>query len=147
MIYCGSSNGFLHFWEREKLLSRGGRLKGHKLAVLCLATTENMVFSGSADTNICVWKREKGGDHKCLHVLSGHTGPVKCLAVEDERRLGMASRCRWTVYSGSLDKSVKIWRVSVETTEVERQQSSGLPPSSSSRPRSSSGQMFSRMRE
>ncbi|KAL8240656.1 hypothetical protein R6Q59_014011 [Mikania micrantha] len=130
-VYAGSSDGLLHFWEREKLLSSGERLTGHKLAVLCLAAAESLVFSGSVDATICVWRREKGGEHKCLCTLSGHTGPVKCLAVED------GSRCRWTVYSGSLDKSVKIWRVSVEPADGERQQ----------RARSSSGQIFSRMRE
>ncbi|KAJ0551248.1 putative [Myosin heavy-chain] kinase transcription factor WD40-like family [Helianthus annuus] len=143
VVYCGSSDGFLYFWEREKLLSRAGSLKGHKMAVLCLAAAGDLVFSGSVDTNICVWRREKGGEHKCLCVLSGHTGPVKCLAVEDERGMGSVCRCRWTVYSGSLDKSVKIWSVSTETAEGERPQQ----PSGSSRAKSSSGQIFSRMRE
>ncbi|KAK9071738.1 hypothetical protein SSX86_008167 [Deinandra increscens subsp. villosa] len=140
MVYCGSSDGFLHFWERDALLSRGRSLKGHRLAILCLATIESLVFSGSADTDICVWRWEKAAGHKCLCVLSGHTGPVKCLAVEDDRR----ARCRWTVYSGSLDKSVKIWRVSTDPVDGERQQP---PSSSSSRARNSSGQIFSRMRE
>ncbi|XP_024976027.1 protein JINGUBANG-like [Cynara cardunculus var. scolymus] len=151
VVYGGSSDGFLHFWEREKLWSRGGLLRGHKLAVLCLTAAGNLVFSGSADTNICVWKREEGGEHKCLYMLTGHSGPVKCLAVEDERR-GSVCQCSnriWTVYSGSLDKSVKIWRVSTEkAAEVESQQAAAAaaaqrPSSSSSRPISSSGQMLS----
>ncbi|XP_023728953.1 protein JINGUBANG [Lactuca sativa] len=151
VLYCGSSDGFLHFWERERLLSRGGLLRGHKLAVLCLAAAGNLVFSGSADTNICVWRREGGGEHKCLYMLSGHTGPVKCLAVEDERRVGMAvSRCNnsnrvWTVYSGSLDKSVKVWRVSTETETKSRQPTASAP--SHHRRSSSSGQIFARRRD
>ncbi|KAL4577381.1 hypothetical protein LXL04_013490 [Taraxacum kok-saghyz] len=148
VLYCGSSDGLLHFWERERLLTRGGLLRGHKLAVLCLAAAGNLVFSGSADTNICVWRREEGGEHKCLYMLSGHTGPVKCLAVEDERRVGVAvNRCNsnrvWTVYSGSLDKSVKVWRVCTETETESRQPA----PAPSHRRRSSSGQIFLRMRE
>ncbi|CAL1389308.1 unnamed protein product [Linum trigynum] len=117
VVYCGSSDGLVNFWEGEKQLSHGGALRGHKLAVLCLATAGSLVFSGSADKTICVWRRElSGGDHVCLSVLTGHSGPVKCLAVEEEeeddaRDAGGESDQRWILYSGSLDRSVKIWRV------------------------------------
>ncbi|CAL5324732.1 unnamed protein product [Camellia sinensis] len=115
MVYCGSSDGLVKFWQRDMLLSNGGMLRGHKLAVLCLATAGNLVFSGSADTRICVWVREAEGEHGCLAVLTGHDGPVKCLAVEEEQGRGGGGRRserHWILYSGSLDKSVKIWRVS-----------------------------------
>nr|XP_043614525.1 protein JINGUBANG-like [Erigeron canadensis] len=110
-VYCGSSDGIVNFWEREKQLSHGGVIKGHKLAVLCLAVAGNLVFSGSADKTICVWKREGCTPiHTCLSVLTGHTGPVKCVAVEKEGE--SSSGGKWVVYSGSLDKSVKVWSVS-----------------------------------
>ncbi|XP_052196977.1 protein JINGUBANG-like [Diospyros lotus] len=118
VLYSGSSDGLVNFWERENFLSHGGVLRGHKLAVLCLAAAGNLVFSGSADTKICVWMRELGGDHVCLSVLTGHGGPVKCLAVEEDRQGGEGDRC-CIVYSGSLDKSVKIWRVSPEMSGKE----------------------------
>ncbi|KAK6115421.1 hypothetical protein DH2020_007690 [Rehmannia glutinosa] len=112
VVYSGSSDGLVNFWELEKQLSHGGVLKGHKLAVLCLAAAGNLVFSGSADKTICVWRRE-GAVHTCLSVLTGHTGPVKCLAVEkDKDSDGGAGNNKWMVYSGSLDKSVKVWSVS-----------------------------------
>ncbi|KAK3011723.1 hypothetical protein RJ639_012286 [Escallonia herrerae] len=122
VLYCGLSDGLLNFWEREKLLSHGGILRGHKLAVLCLAAAGNLVFSGSADTTICVWRREDG-DHACLSVLNGHSGPVKCLAVEEDRGLGGGGGGdrRWTLYSGSLDKSVKIWRISAQMSATQSQ--------------------------
>ncbi|GAB2224890.1 hypothetical protein Droror1_Dr00005668 [Drosera rotundifolia] len=107
LVYCGSSDGLVNFWEREKNLAHGGVLRGHKLAVLCLAAKGCLVFSGSADKNICIWRRD-GTVHTCLSVLSGHTGPVKCLAVEEDKE---KKEPRWTVYSGSLDKSVKVWSV------------------------------------
>jgi hypothetical protein len=54
-------------------------------------------------------------------VLTGHTGPFTCVAMhqqeeeeeeeEEEDDEGAAPR-RWVVYSGSLDGSVKVWRVS-----------------------------------
>ncbi|KAL5562541.1 hypothetical protein UlMin_032288 [Ulmus minor] len=117
IVYCGSSDGLVNFWERAKHLSHGGVLKGHKLAVLCLATAGNLVFSGSADKNICVWRREASGAHSCLSVLTGHTGPVKCLAVEVDQSNKEEDQ-RWIVYSGSLDKSVKVWRVSEHVPEL-----------------------------
>ncbi|GJX36287.1 JINGUBANG-like protein [Tanacetum coccineum] len=109
VVYCGSSDGIVNFWEREKQLSHGGVLKGHRLAVLCLAVAGNLVFSGSADKTICVWKRE-GSIHTCISVLTGHTGPVKCVAVEKEAESSNGGKL--VVYSGSLDKSVKVWSVS-----------------------------------
>ncbi|KAK8491604.1 hypothetical protein V6N13_110236 [Hibiscus sabdariffa] len=112
VLYCGSSDGLVNFWEREKHLSHGRILRGHKMAVLCLATSGNLVFSGSADGSVCVWRREEGGAHKCLQVLTGHTGPVKCLAVEEDDRTSTKIHSKWIVYSGSLGKSVKVWRVS-----------------------------------
>ncbi|KAI3446052.1 hypothetical protein Pfo_002717 [Paulownia fortunei] len=111
-LYAGSSDGLVSFWEREKhFMSYGGVLRGHKLAVLCLAVGGNLVLSGSADNSICVWRRDGGGVHSCVAVLTGHNGPVKCLAVEKDAG-GEDSDKRWIVYSGSLDKSVKVWRVS-----------------------------------
>ncbi|XP_071930820.1 protein JINGUBANG-like [Coffea arabica] len=111
-VYAGSSDGLVNFWEREKhFISHGGLLRGHKMAVLCLAAAGNLVFSGSADRSICVWRREEGGIHTCISVLTGHNGPVKCLAVGKEEGDCDASDQRWTLYSGSLDNSVKVWRV------------------------------------
>lgn len=119
-VYAGSSDGLVNFWECQKnTLTHGGVLRGHKLAVLCLATAGSLLLSGSADKSICVWRREGGGIHTCLSVLYGHTGPVKCLAVqgrceeeEEEQEGGDRNEQEWIVYSGSLDNSVKLWRVS-----------------------------------
>ncbi|CAE6075719.1 unnamed protein product [Arabidopsis arenosa] len=113
LVYCGSSDGTVNFWERENNMKNGGVLKGHKLAVLCLVAAGNLMFSGSADLGIRVWRRPEGGcgEHVCLSVLTGHAGPVKCLAVERDQESASGER-RWIVYSGSLDRSVKMWRVS-----------------------------------
>ncbi|KAK6136789.1 hypothetical protein DH2020_029459 [Rehmannia glutinosa] len=127
-LYAGSSDGLVSFWEREKhFMSYGGVLRGHKLAVLCLAVGGNLVLSGSADNSICVWRRDFGGDHSCVAVLSGHSGPVKCLAVEKDAAGGGGGEesgddKRWIVYSGSLDKSVKVWRVSERALRLEELQ-------------------------
>ncbi|CAJ2679142.1 unnamed protein product [Trifolium pratense] len=122
VLYCGSSDGLVNFWERQQKnnLTHGGVLKGHKLAVLCMATAGNLVFSGSADKNVCVWKRDESGTHLCLSVLTGHTGPVKCIAIEEheEEVVREENNQRWIIYTGSLDKSVKVWRVSEQAPEL-----------------------------
>ncbi|CAN8288588.1 unnamed protein product [Cochlearia groenlandica] len=109
-VYSGSSDGAVNYWEmggdEKKVLKHCGVLKKHRLAVLCLAAANEFVFSGGADKRICVWRRE-GKVHTCVSVLTGHTGPVKCLAVVEPREEDRGL----VVYSGSLDKSVKVWRV------------------------------------
>ena len=112
LLYSGSWDKTFKVWRiADGKFSHGGVLRGHKMAVLCLAAAGSLVFSGSADKTICVWRREEGV-HICLSVLSGHTGPVKCLAVERDGGGPFMGNLRCIVYSGSLDKSVKVWRVS-----------------------------------
>ncbi|KAJ8644824.1 hypothetical protein MRB53_006572 [Persea americana] len=111
-LYSGSSDGFVNYWEKEALSGRynhSGFLQGHRFAVLCLATIEKLVFSGSEDTTIRVWRRaEASGFHSCLAVVEGHRGPVKCLAA----CLEMEKVVRGVlVYSASLDRMVKVWRI------------------------------------
>ncbi|KAJ4868590.1 Transducin/WD40 repeat-like superfamily protein [Raphanus sativus] len=116
VVYCGSSDGTVNFWEGKKYLSHGGALRGHRMAVLCLAVAGSLVLSGGGDKNICVWRRNGDGMHTCLSVLMDHVGPVKCLtAVEEGEEYGEG---RWIVYSGSLDKSVKVWRVKETASSV-----------------------------
>ncbi|KAG6495579.1 protein JINGUBANG-like [Zingiber officinale] len=129
IVYCGSSDGLVNFWEGEMQLAHRGVLRGHNMAVLCLVASGSLLVSGSADKNICVWRRY-GVVHNCLSVLSGHTGPVKCLAMVSEGEAeepgggdgdagaeGDVGAESWIVYSGSLDKSVKVWRVSEGPSE------------------------------
>ncbi|CAL9081036.1 unnamed protein product [Musa textilis] len=118
-VYCGSSDGVVNHWQREGRggpLASGGALRGHRMAVLCLAAAGSIVASGSADKTVRVWRRdERSGAHGAVAVLSGHAGPIKCLAVEAEAeeqgREDRAGGRRYMVHSGSLDKSIKIWRV------------------------------------
>ncbi|CAD6267187.1 unnamed protein product [Miscanthus lutarioriparius] len=117
VVYVGSSDGAVSHWQWRRGAApgaaprNGGALRGHKMAVLCLAVAGRVVVSGSADRTINVWRREEGADHARLAVLTGHTGPVKCVAMDEEEVDDAAPR-RWVVYSGSLDGSVKVWRVS-----------------------------------
>ncbi|KAJ0961060.1 hypothetical protein J5N97_000961 [Dioscorea zingiberensis] len=118
VVYAGSSDGVVNFWEwRRGRLEHGGALRGHRMAVLCLATAGRLVISGSADKTVCVWRRGDDGAHVKLALLTAHEGPVKCLAVEEDRSGGGDGEVSWVVYSGSLDRSVKVWRVTEKEPE------------------------------
>ncbi|PUZ37928.1 hypothetical protein GQ55_9G157300 [Panicum hallii var. hallii] len=133
-VYVGSSDGLVTCWRwglnGEPRL--GGVLVGHRMAVMCLAVSGRVVVSGSADRTLCVWRRDgddRGADHQhCQHVrlavLAGHTGPVKCVAVAsaddgDSYGAAVGGERRFVVYSGSLDGSVKVWRLSEDRPLVE----------------------------
>ena len=122
ILYAGCSDGCINFWEQQRISCRynhGGFLRGHRFGVLCLAVLENLVISGSEDTTIRIWRREEGSIyHECLTVMEGHRGPIRCLAVcleVVEIALG------FLVYSASLDKTFKVWRVKIlpETKKAE----------------------------
>lgn len=113
-VYGGESDGYLMGWEKEK--EREWKLvvevKAHQLAVLCLSFMGDILCSGSADKSICLWRREHLNDglrgELCkVGVIRGHEGPIKCLQ--------SSSNCfggGFMLYSGSLDKSLRVWWVS-----------------------------------
>ncbi|CAL5359739.1 unnamed protein product [Camellia sinensis] len=113
-LYSGSVDGFINFWEKEKLSSRfnhGGFLQGHRFEVLCLVAIEKLIFSGSEDTTIRVWRREEGSCfHECLAVLDAHRGPVRFLAASLEIEKVVMG---FLVYSASLDQTFKVWRIKI----------------------------------
>jgi WD40 repeat protein len=122
-VYVGSSDGLVTCWrwglDVDAQPTHAGVLAGHGMGVLCLAVSGRVVVSGSADGTLCVWRRDDDDDeqkgHARLAVLVGHTGPVKCVAVAaDEDCYDADGERRFVVYSGSLDGSVKVWRLSEE---------------------------------
>ena len=90
-------------------------MQGHHFTVLCLVAIRELVFSGSEDATIRVWRREEGNCfHSCFAVIEGHHGPVRCLAVSLETESGVKGLL---VYSASLDQTFKVWRVKVFPSE------------------------------
>ncbi|KAJ1488802.1 WD40-repeat-containing domain protein [Baffinella frigidus] len=60
-----------------------------------------LAVSGSADETVKIWRlgqSEDGPPLECIDTLSGHKGPISCLAV-----------CQDAVLSGSLDKTIVVW--------------------------------------
>ncbi|XP_020518350.1 protein JINGUBANG [Amborella trichopoda] len=128
-LYAGCSDGYVHFWVRACFSGQmqfGGVLRGHKHVVMCLACVGQFVVSGSADSTIRVWYRDRENFHICLGVLEGHIGPVKCLVAvldgdgdgdgddgdegnNDNNDDSGGRGCK--VYSGSVDGVLKVWQV------------------------------------
>ncbi|XP_047977677.1 protein JINGUBANG-like [Salvia hispanica] len=108
-VYGGGSDGSLMGWSCGEGWRGVCDVRAHETAVLCLCLMgERMMCSGSADKSVCVWRREVGGG-VCRHmVIRGHQGPVKCLQASPLRVGGGGG---FMLYSGSLDKSLRVWWV------------------------------------
>lgn len=112
LVYGGGSDGRVMGWERD-----GRRdswrlvcdVRGHEMAVLCLCSMGEFVCSGSADKSIGVWRRDRGGGLWRVGVIRGHEGPVKCLQAS-WYSVGEG----FMLYSGGLDKSLRVWWVPKE---------------------------------
>ncbi|RVW69454.1 Protein JINGUBANG [Vitis vinifera] len=84
VLYGGCTDGYIHYWQKgwfSGQLQYGGALQGHTHAG---------------------WTREQDGQHKCLAVLQGHRGPVRCVSVLPARaRDDGEDGC--SICTGSLD--------------------------------------------
>ncbi|GAB2297645.1 hypothetical protein Dimus_031734 [Dionaea muscipula] len=119
LVYAGGSDGHVMGWAAGKQLdsAAGGwnwelvfETRAHEMAALCMCIVGEYVCSGSADKSICVWKRDRDGSglHR-VGILRGHRGPVKCLQASSSCVGG-----GFLLYSGSLDKSLRVWWVPIE---------------------------------
>lgn len=114
-VYGGGSDGYVMGWEYcgfegESNWKVVSETKANEMAVLCMCMMGGGEFlcTGSADKRIGIWKREAFGRLCKVGVISGHEGPVKCLqASSSNYRIGGG----FLLYSGSLDRSVRVWWV------------------------------------
>nr|XP_027114026.1 protein JINGUBANG-like isoform X1 [Coffea arabica] len=107
LVYGGGSDGYVLGWLGNKLFDSWRvicEVKAHEMAVLCMCLMGEFLCCGSADRSISIWKREINGGLFRFGVIKGHEGPVKCLQA--------SPRCvggGFMLYSGSLDKSLRVW--------------------------------------
>ncbi|MCE3050595.1 hypothetical protein HAX54_047634 [Datura stramonium] len=115
-VYGGGSDGYLMGWMGNKNLDSWKlvcEVKAHGMAVLCMCLMMGeFLCSGSADKSICIWKREINGGLFKFGVIKGHEGPVKCLQASPGSVGG-----GFMLYSGSLDKSLRVWWIPKYTDE------------------------------
>lgn len=70
-------------------------MHGHNDIVQCIATQNNLLFTGSKDKSIICWDTNTG---LCIRRFEGHRQPVKSITVDKN-----------LLYSASSDKTVKQW--------------------------------------
>ncbi|KAK2351584.1 protein JINGUBANG [Trifolium repens] len=113
-VYGGGSDGYVICYEKINGLENFEdwkmvfETKAHEMAVLCMCLMSDYLCTGSADKSIGIWKRESFGKICKVGVIIGHEGPVKCLQGSLSNRIGDG----FLLYSGSLDRSVRVWWVS-----------------------------------
>ncbi|XP_044487495.1 protein JINGUBANG-like [Mangifera indica] len=113
VLYSGACDRSILVWEKEESgnMELVGALRGHTKSILCIAVVSDLVLSGSADKTIRIW-RGIDRNYSCLAVLEGHKGPVKCLTAAIDKNYNH-SDATYLVYSGSLDRDIKVWQIFV----------------------------------
>ncbi|XP_024987916.1 protein JINGUBANG-like [Cynara cardunculus var. scolymus] len=105
VVYGCGSDGYVMGWSSDDNWKKVFEVQAHKMAVLCMCMKGEILCTGSTDHSIGVWKKEVKGLTK-IGVMLGHEGPIKCLQVSPSSIGG-----GFLVYSGSLDKSIRVWWV------------------------------------
>ncbi|KAL4586898.1 hypothetical protein LXL04_011546 [Taraxacum kok-saghyz] len=119
VLYSGACDRSIIVWEKAggggdgRHMVVAGALRGHSKAILCITVVADIVFSGSADKTIRVWRRGiDGKGYWCLGVLEGHKSPIKCLAAALEVcTSGSTAGTSYLVFGGSLDCEIKVWKL------------------------------------
>ncbi|XP_030475035.1 protein JINGUBANG [Syzygium oleosum] len=117
VLFSGACDRSILVWEREDSANHmvvTGALRGHAKAILCLTSVSDLLLSGSADRTVRIWRRAAEGRYCCLAVLEGHRRPVKSLVAVSGGD-GLV-----TVFSGSLDGEIRVWRFLVSTVDKGR---------------------------
>ncbi|PJF19497.1 hypothetical protein PSACC_00686 [Paramicrosporidium saccamoebae] len=96
ILVTGSTDRTLIVWDM-KSGARIADLIGHSSTVRCVEIIGNYIVSGSRDGTLRVWCRRSG--FTCLHILTGHTGSVRCIVPFGERY----------IVSGSYDHTLRVW--------------------------------------
>ncbi|KAK6930926.1 WD40 repeat [Dillenia turbinata] len=115
VLFSGACDRSILVWEREdsaNYMVVTGALRGHNKAILSLINVCDLLFSGSADGTVRIWRCSVDGKYRCLSVLDGHQRPVKSLAGVMHGKSGSGG-CEILVCSGSFDGEIKVWKVSV----------------------------------
>nr|XP_023896866.1 protein JINGUBANG-like [Quercus suber] len=147
-IHIGSADKSIGIWKRDAWGKEGknshaskGILKGHKevsinsvivsedgkwvygggMAVLCTCQTGEFLCSGSAGKSIGIWERGACGMLSKVGVISGHEGPIKRLQASPSNIGG-----GFLLYSGSLDKSIRVWWVPKNTANRDDHDTSSM---------------------
>jgi U3 small nucleolar RNA-associated protein 13 len=116
IIALATNSSLIRIYDAKTLDAR--LVPGHTDVVLCLDVSSdgNWLISGSKDNTVRVWgKTSVQGDWKCLAIAEGHAESIGAVAIS---RKEMAGRGRF-LFSASQDKTVKMWDLSMISTNPE----------------------------
>ncbi|KAG8379978.1 hypothetical protein BUALT_Bualt07G0145800 [Buddleja alternifolia] len=121
LIYTGSEGNIIRVWKMPEF-TECGQLKTKTCMAVALQVSSDRVYAAYADCKIRVWRRTWEGVVKHVRIatvptagsfvrsyISGkdkmmkHLGPISSLAINASDDI---------LYSASLDKTVKVWRIS-----------------------------------
>ncbi|OMO66637.1 hypothetical protein COLO4_30465 [Corchorus olitorius] len=121
IIYTGSDTNLIRIWKLPEF-SESGVLKTKASTVVALAVSHDRLFAAYGDTKIRIWRRTWDGTLKHVKLatipraggyvrsyiagkdkMMRHMGPITSLAVNISDNI---------LYSASVDKTVKVWRIS-----------------------------------
>ncbi|KAI7864738.1 WD40-repeat-containing domain protein, partial [Spinellus fusiger] len=104
-IVSGDIEGTLHLWNmrRQKYIQH---IPAHKSHVSCLARSTDVLASGSSDKTIAIHQLL---DLETTQRLVGHEAPVTSLV------FGECGSYQGILFSGSVDKSIRVWNVRTGT--------------------------------
>lgn len=123
-VYGGGSDGFVTGWLGDEGFDSWKivcEVKAHQMAVLCMCLVGDYLCSGSADKSIGIWRRDGCGGIFRVGVIRGHEGPVKCLQAS-----GNSVGGGFMLYSGSLDKSLRVWWVPKDSSKTVEEEASPM---------------------
>src|SRR5882724_13447296 len=89
-------------------------LTGHQDWVCCLSLQGDLLFTGSSDSTVKVWKMRENGNFTELQTLTGHQSSVHCLSLQGD-----------LLFTGSSDNTVKIWKMGEDGMFTELQTLTG----------------------
>ncbi|KAH8514387.1 hypothetical protein Peur_057981 [Populus x canadensis] len=121
LIYSGSSTNIIRLWKLPEF-SECGHLKTKARMVVALQVSHDRVYAAYADGKIRIWRRTWDGAFKHIRLatipssggyvrsliarkdkMMKHVGPITSLAINLSDDI---------IYSASLDRTVKVWRIS-----------------------------------
>ncbi|KAF2301188.1 hypothetical protein GH714_020725 [Hevea brasiliensis] len=121
LIYTGSNANLIRIWKLPEFMECG-QLKTKACMVVALEVSHDRIYAAYGDGKIRVWRRTWDGAFKHVRLatipktggyvrsyiagkdkMMKHLGPITSLAINISDD---------TLYSASLDKTVKVWRLS-----------------------------------
>lgn len=107
-----ASDGYLKVWDFVKVNAECLHSQQiHTQAVLCMENLKNIIFTGSADCSIKIWKLHGHPNEPkipfsldLITELKGHQQAVTCLQIAREYPYNL-------IFSGSRDHTIRVWEM------------------------------------